>query len=366
MSTNPTTSESLLNIYEAKLSELNAQFDFYSYFSPITESVNAYLKCIRQYPSLQNQLFNQLDNVNNLITYILFQIGYVNYISINKYNLLSIHSLNQSFLAVFNLLVDQQLLDELVQRPNYSTLISHLIKDFYQLIIYYFYKLGDEHTLNTPLLSSKFNIDYKSNSQNLTNDVVFNTITFETLLKLRFIVTSPSGDSSPHGTGAGVESSPDQMNESSLKSTYSVSSSSHRFLQYQSHFFRNKIPFHMRDLIVKIYIGLCRLPVIDRFIRIPDPMWRTAGFKLDYKQFLKNDTSTLPPLEYLKDSHILKEHLKHILLVGWTTRSQFEFEYVNMLTLLHNLSDDYYLPMSTNRSPSGSTVLNASSQGLGN
>ena len=103
----------------------------------------------------------------------------------------------------------------------------------------------------------------------------------------------------------------------------------------------------MRDLIDKIYLSVCRLPILDRFIRIPDSLWRTPGFKLDYSQFLKNDTSALPPLEYLRDPQILKEHLKHILFVGWTTRTQFEYEYVNMLTLLHNLSEDYYLPMTS-------------------
>ena len=107
------------------------------------------------------------------------------------------------------------------------------------------------------------------------------------------------------------------------------------------------IPLNMRDLIDKIYLSVCRLPILDRFIRIPDSLWRTPGFKLDYSQFLKNDTSALPPLEYLRDPQILKEHLKHILFVGWTTRTQFEYEYVNMLTLLHNLSEDYYLSMTS-------------------
>lgn len=100
----------------------------------------------------------------------------------------------------------------------------------------------------------------------------------------------------------------------------------------------------MRDLIEKIYLSLCRLPILDRFIRIPDSLWRSPGFKLDYSQLLKSDSSTLPPLDYLRDPLILKEHLKHILCVGWTSRTQFEYEYVNMLTLLHNLSEDYYPP----------------------
>jgi len=43
-------------IYEAKLAELSDKYDFYSFISPITEAINAYLKCLRQYPSLLNQL----------------------------------------------------------------------------------------------------------------------------------------------------------------------------------------------------------------------------------------------------------------------------------------------------------------------
>ena len=98
----------------------------------------------------------------------------------------------------------------------------------------------------------------------------------------------------------------------------------------------------MRDLIEKIYLNLCRLPVLDRFIRIPDSLWQSSGFRLEYGQFLSTDTSTLPPLEYLRDPIVLKEHLRHILCVGWTSRTQFEYEYVNLLTLLHNLSDESF------------------------
>lgn len=136
-------------------------------------------------------------------------------------------------------------------------------------------------------------------------------------------------------------------------SSFVVSTNTHRFLQQQSHYFKSKLPFNMRDLIEKIYYSLCRLPVLDRFIRIPDALWRSPGFKLEYSQLLPNDSTALPPLDYLRDPLILKEHLKHILSVGWTSRTQFEYEYVNMLTLLHNLSEDYY-PPAENQSLNGS------------
>jgi len=63
-------------------------------------------------------------------------------------------------------------------------------------------------------------------------------------------------------------------------------------------------------------------------------------------QLLRDDDSSapLPPLDYLRDPLILREHLRHILGTGWTSRTQFESEYVNLLTLLHNLAEDYFPP----------------------
>ena len=97
----------------------------------------------------------------------------------------------------------------------------------------------------------------------------------------------------------------------------------------------------MRNLIEKIFIGICRLPIIDRFIRVPDQLWNSGEFRLDYQHLTSSNSHVqLPSIEYLKDSQILKEHLKHILSISWTTRAQFEYEYVNMLTLLNILTRD--------------------------
>lgn len=270
-------------------------------------------------------------------------------------------TLCESFLCVFNLLVDHQLVERLCQRTNYSNLVSHLVDDVFKLISRHFFRYGDELVINTPVISSNINVDYFNKSTGLktcTGDALFNTITFETMLKLRFIIVNPSFDRDSHGGGGSGGGGGEAENEaSSLKTSFSVSSQTHRFLQLFGNSYRAKLPFHMRDLIEKIYIGLCRLPVLDRFMRIPDVLWRMPGFRVDYGQLLKTDTSTLPPLEYLRDPSVLKEHLKHVQAVGWTTRNQFEYEYVNMLTLLHNLSDDYYLPMSSGRSEVCSRLL---------
>ncbi len=51
-------------IYETKLTELGDKYDFYSFISPVTEAINAYLKCLRQYPSLLNQLTGHEKNKN--------------------------------------------------------------------------------------------------------------------------------------------------------------------------------------------------------------------------------------------------------------------------------------------------------------
>lgn len=277
------------------------------------------------------------EKINDLITYIIFQLGFVNFISSRQQRILTIHSINESFLCFFNLLLDDKLLSVLCQRPNYSTLVSAVIKDFYELFMFYFFESNDENIIYTPSISSKQNIDYTSKGQLITNDVLFTTNTLDIMLRLRFLITNYRWQSTSSNNG-------DSELASSMNTSYIVSSNTHRFLQDQSHYFKQKLPFNMQDLVEKIYLSLSRLPILDRFIRIPDVLWRTPGFKLEYSQLLKDDSSALPPLDYLRDPIILKEHLKHILCVGWTSRTQFEYEYVNLLTLLHNLSEDYYPP----------------------
>lgn len=146
--------ESLKSIYESKLDQLFMQHDFHSYFAAITEAINSYLKCIRQYPSLHNQLSSaHVTSINDLISYILFQMSLVNHVSMsssktgqNRSSSSSSssssnwHVLSQSFLCVFNLLVDHLLLEHLCKRANYSTLVSQLVDNFYQLIVRNFFR----------------------------------------------------------------------------------------------------------------------------------------------------------------------------------------------------------------------------------
>lgn len=284
--------------YNEKFSQLVSEIDFNLFFLPLTESVNSYLKSIKQYPYLDNKL-NEIDR-NNVLKFSLFQIEYINFITSNHNQILSFKCLNESFLCIFNILSESEFIKILSNSQIYSTFVSYLIKDLYQLIIQYFMKIGDENLLKTPRLKNL--IDYTSSNKKYTSQVLFNLTTLETLLKLRFIMNNQV--------------------------------------------FRQKIPFTMRDVIEKIYIALCRLPVLERFIRIPDCLW-SQEFQLEYSQFLSTDTSVLPPIDNLKDPHVLKDHLRHILLIGWTTRNQFEYEYVNMLTFFHNISEDYYLPLSS-------------------
>lgn len=172
--------------YESKLDELEQKFDVYSYIAPINESINAYLKCIRQYPCLQNQLSsaaNSNDKINDLITYIVFQIEFINYLSTKKQITLTQHTILQSFLCVFNLLSDQLLHNTLTQHSTYSTLVSHIIKNIYSLIKFYYFKMNDENLVHTPKLSNSQNIDYYNSNngsrQVYTNDVLFTTKTFD-------------------------------------------------------------------------------------------------------------------------------------------------------------------------------------------
>lgn len=144
------SSSSVDSMYESKLEQTLSQFDFHSYFTPLTEAINSYLKCIRQYPSLHNQLSNaDPSSINDLISYILFQISLVNYVSstrigatktTNKSSLVNWQILSQSFLCVFNLLVDHLLLEHLCQRANYAALVSHLVDNFYHLIVRCFFR----------------------------------------------------------------------------------------------------------------------------------------------------------------------------------------------------------------------------------
>ena len=52
----PPLGDSSTLIHESKLSELSEKYDFYSFVSPLTEAINAYMRCLRQYPSLLGQL----------------------------------------------------------------------------------------------------------------------------------------------------------------------------------------------------------------------------------------------------------------------------------------------------------------------
>lgn len=249
-SSNASLFSSTWSIYESKLNEIYQKYDFYTYLAPITESINAYLRCIYQYPCLQHQLgqlakssdqaesnifsasstsqSGNTEKINNLITFITFQFSYINHLSTNKNHVLTINSLNQSLMCIFNLLVDPKLLSPLCQRANYSTLISYLIKDIYDLIMHYFFKLGDENLIHTPTLSPSRNIDY-STGQNLTNDVLFSTATFDTLLKLRYLLTNFRSSSSVHHTGGDSSESGVSDSLSSMKGTFCASTNTHRF-----------------------------------------------------------------------------------------------------------------------------------------
>jgi hypothetical protein len=298
-----------------------------------------------------------------LIQFVLFQVEAVAHLTLKQNSLLTLYSLNQSLLAVFNLLSEQDLLLVLCERSDYSTLVSYLIKNIYLLVNAYFLGQHDESLINIPSI----NINY-ANRSNYTSDMLFTIGTLSQMLKMRFILTSHRSSTSSSaslaagGSGSsGANSSMGHDGGAASSNTGGNNSNVHLFLQ--PHYFRDKIPFNMRDLCDKIYLNLCRLPVLDRFMRIPDALWRMAGrhFHIDYAQLNRNDSTTLPPLDYLRDPLILREHLRHILSVGWTSRAQFEYEYVNLLTLLHNLSDDYYMPMSTSRGDLSGGSMDSSS-----
>ena len=304
------------NIYYSKFNELLNTFDLYSFILPLIESTNVYL---------ENSELNENDSQSNdIITFLLFGLNLVAYVSTVKHKVLTVHFIKQLLSGIYNLLNNSNLKNTLVQRNNYPILLSHMIISFYDVLVAYFLKAGDENSI----YSAKSNIQYKT----YVNEIVcFSPYVFDTILKLRFIITNYVPN---------YLKSSDKARSSSETSTSNIFAhkSPNKFIQYDSKFFRNKIPFNFRILIDKIYLGICHVPVIDRFLRISDALW-CFNIKIDYSQLLNAD-STLPSIDYLKDPHFLKEHIKHCLLVGWDSRAQFEYEYVNMLTLLHSICTD--------------------------
>jgi hypothetical protein len=324
-------------MYEKKLDKTILDFDLQ--INPIAEAINVYLKCIHDYPILY--VHNSEENQSSLVVFAIFQLEYVNFL--NKKTRghkakITFSNLHQTLSCIFNLLIDQEIQASLCSRTDYSTLVSTLIKNFYELVQKCFLK-QEESLILTPKTKIVYN--------NYTSDILFTPNILNLMLKLRFIFTSHRSAIMTHSNASGSELN--NTSNSTAGDKRSSSKTLHTFLQQQHHYIRDKIPFNLRDLCEKIYLNLSRLPILDRFMRIPDSLWKLAGseFSIEFTQLLKNDSSNLPPLDYLRDPLILKDHLRHILSVGWTSRAQFEYEYVNLLTLLHNLSEDYYAPMST-------------------
>jgi hypothetical protein len=104
--------------------------------------------------------------------------------------------------------------------------------------------------------------------QPITNDVLFTSRTFDLLLKLRFLLTNHRWPSTPLA--------------SSMSTSFAVTTATHRFLHAHTHHLRRQLPFGLAGLVDKIYASLCRLPVLDKLMRIPDTLWRTDGFRIEY------------------------------------------------------------------------------------
>ena len=304
------------SIYYSKLNELLNSFDLYSFILPLIEAINAFLQS-------RNFIHENDSQSNDIITFSLFGLNLVSYISTIKHKILTIHFIQEVFISIYNILNNNCLRNTLIQRNNYSTLLSHVIISLYDILVAYFFKAGDQNSI----YAAKSNIQYKAYSI----EIVFSSFVFDILLKLRFVITNHVS------TYLKLGDKGDSLRDSSTSNLF-VHRSPNRFIQYDSKFFRTKIPFNIRDLIDKIFLGICQVPIIDRFLRISDALW-CYNIKIDYSQLMNAD-STLPSIEYLKDPHFLKEHIKHCLRVGWSSRAQFEYEYVHMLTLLHSLCTD--------------------------
>ena len=115
--------------------------------------------------------------------------------------------------------------------------------------------------------------------QPITNDLLFTSRTFDLLLKLRFLLTNHRRPSTPPATSGAAAPLASSMNTS-----FAVTTATHRFLHAHTHHLRRQLPFGLAGLVDKIYASLCRLPVLDKLMRIPDTLWRTDGFRIEYAQ----------------------------------------------------------------------------------
>lgn len=317
-------------IYLSKIDELLITYDLYSYVLPLIESINTYLECIIKHPNLRKQFSNGFSSTseiydaqsNDILTFYLFVFNLVSYTS-KKHQILTSHFIYEVMRGMCNMFISNDLRKNLIQRNNYTNLLSFFIINFYDILIAYFIKFGEQNFI----YSAKSNVNYRTQP----NDLVFSSHVFDTLLKLRYILSNNSQEYMKQDKGG-------FSHETSVILSSLIHRYPNRFLQYDSSFFRNKLPFNLREIIDKIYLGLCHLPILDRFLRISDTLWFT-NLKIDYAQLMSQDL-IFPGIDQLKDPHILKEHIKHILRVGWDTRTQFEYEYVNMLTLLHSICMD--------------------------
>ena len=236
---------------------------------------------------------------------------------------------------------------------NYATCVSHLIADLHHLLMTCVFDRCDAELIAcAPSIrtddGTTTKIDYDTTKAcGNSGDMLFDARTLDTLLRVRFVLVNHRACNHNTGGGGGEHhhhsssSSTAAAASASLSSSFSVSSHTHRFVHAETHALRSRMPWWSgtRVLVERVYLALCRLPVLDRFLHIPDSLWRTPHYTIAYSQLASGPAaSTLPPLDYLRDPLVLAEHVRHTLSVGWTTRAQFEYEYVNMLTLLHNLS----------------------------
>ena len=296
------------------ISLLNS-FKLDSFILPLIEASNIYFSCIFLYPNIQNYANDK--DFNQLIQYSIFQFYLINLICVENSSKLTLHLLYQSSLSVYNIISNKCVLKLLLESSEYVFLMSNMIKALYNIL-----SSGIINEAKTNLIIPQLNIDFsKCSGSHFEEDV------FKLLLKLKYIVITIIMDNM-HDDLCNSKGKSELQRHNKIDTQI--------FLKSKNRKFSDMIPFYMHSIIIKLYQAICRLPIIDRFLRIPIPLFWDSKFKLEYSDLIRTDI-TLPSIEYLKDFLILKEYLNHNLLVGWTSRSHFEYEYVNLFTLLNSL-----------------------------
>ncbi|ESO07434.1 hypothetical protein HELRODRAFT_170769 [Helobdella robusta] len=95
----------------------------------------------------------------------------------------------------------------------------------------------------------------------------------------------------------------------------------------------SSMPTFIRSPFRRLLINLSRLPLVNSYVRTPQPVWR-MGWNPTCSH--PNATSHPPvPFSYLREKQVLIEYICRVNSIGWTSRQQFEETWMSFLGVLN-------------------------------